>query len=153
MMHDRHLYERDEPAEVPKPVDLAVGKYRCITEIGRGAMAVIYLALGRTGLGGGGFDKLVVVKVLRPELAAQEEMRELFVREARLAVQLNHANVVQSYDSGMDSGHFYITMEHLDGQPWSRICWKGEASTLLPLTSQIQVLSDVLVGLHYAHEL
>src|ERR1700759_4206420 len=59
------------------------GKYRLLAEIGRGGMSEIYLTVTQGGLGG--FQKLVVLKLLRQDLAQDDEFRRMFLDEARLA--------------------------------------------------------------------
>ncbi|HZX42762.1 MAG TPA: hypothetical protein VFE93_13055, partial [Myxococcaceae bacterium] len=62
-------------------------RYRFIGEIGRGGMANVYLTATRGALGG--FQKLVVIKLLRADLAEEQEFRDMFLAEARLAARLN----------------------------------------------------------------
>jgi ABC-type branched-subunit amino acid transport system substrate-binding protein/tRNA A-37 threonylcarbamoyl transferase component Bud32 len=114
-------------------------------------MSEVYLTLVQGGLGG--FQKLVAVKLLRRDLAEDEGFRRMFLEEARLTARLNHPNVVQTNDVGEDQGRYYIAMEYLEGQTFERVRRARNASKLFPLTMQIQMLADVLAGLHYAHEL
>jgi serine/threonine-protein kinase len=93
--------------------DLA-GRFKFIGEIGRGGMANVYLTATRGALGG--FQKLVVIKLLRADLAGEQEFRQMFLAEARLAARLNHPHVVQTYDVGEDDGRYYLAMEYVDGQ-------------------------------------
>jgi branched-chain amino acid transport system substrate-binding protein len=127
------------------------GKYRFIAEIGHGGMSEVFLTITQGGLGG--FQKLVVVKLLRRDLAEDDDFLRMFLQEARLAAQLNHPNVVQTHDVGEDRGRYYIAMEYLEGQTFERVRRARNASKLVPLTMQLQMLVDVLSGLHYAHEL
>jgi serine/threonine protein kinase/ABC-type branched-subunit amino acid transport system substrate-binding protein len=127
------------------------GKYRFLAEIGRGGMSEIYLAVTQGGLGG--FQKLVVVKLLRRDLAEDDDFRRMFLEEARLAARLNHPNVVQTYDVGEDHGRYYLAMEYLEGQTFERVRRARTAIKVFPLALQLQMLSRVLSGLHYAHEL
>ncbi|MGZ6076926.1 MAG: ABC transporter substrate-binding protein [Myxococcaceae bacterium] len=130
--------------------DLA-GRYRFIGEIGRGGMANVYLTATRGALGG--FQKLMVIKLLRADLAEEQEFRQMFLSEARLAARLNHPNVVQTYDVGEDSGRYYLAMEFVDGQTLESVRRAPDAATFFPPRMQLQVLVHVLAGLHYAHEL
>src|SRR5215831_1567362 len=77
----------------------------------------------------------------------------MFLEEARLAARLNHPNVVQTYDVGEDHGRYYLAMEYLEGQTFERVRRERNAGKLFPLALQIQMLSRVLFGLHYAHAL
>ncbi|MDP9149295.1 MAG: serine/threonine protein kinase, partial [Myxococcota bacterium] len=126
------------------------GKYRNLRRIGQGGMADVFLAGWR---GPSGFNKLVVVKRLRDEVASDVAFREMFLDEARLAARLNHPNVVQTYEVFEDEGANYITMEYLEGQPLSRVireCRKLGIQLEPPMCARI--VSDMLCGLHYAHE-
>jgi serine/threonine protein kinase/ABC-type branched-subunit amino acid transport system substrate-binding protein len=125
------------------------GKYRFLAEIGFGGMSEIYLTVIQGGLAG--FQKLVALKLLRRDLDEDGEFRRMFLDEARLAAQLNHPNVVQTYDVGEDHGRYYIAMEYLEGQSFERIRRASGSARLFPLELQIRMLSQVLCGLHYAH--
>ena len=114
-------------------------------------MSEVYLALAQGGLGG--FQKLVAIKLLRRDLAKDEDFRRMFLEEARLTARLNHPNVVQTNDVGEDQGRYYIAMEYLEGQTFERVRRARNASKLFPLNMQIQMLVHALSGLHYAHEL
>ena len=130
--------------------DLA-GRFKFIGEIGRGGMANVYLTATRGALGG--FQKLVVIKLLRADLAEEQEFRQMFLAEARLAARLNHPHVVQTYDVGEDDGRYYLAMEYVDGQTLETARRSAEATRIFPPRLQLQVLVHVLSGLHYAHEL
>jgi serine/threonine-protein kinase len=122
------------------------GKYRLICELGRGGMAVVYLAVA---LGASNFRKLAVVKLILPEFAREPGMLEMFFDEARLSARLNHPNIVQTYDVGMSEGRHFMAMEYLEGAPLSAI-----VPAVKPLfVVQAKVLLEVLEGLSYAHEL
>jgi tRNA A-37 threonylcarbamoyl transferase component Bud32 len=126
-----------------------LGKYRLILELGQGGTAVVYLgALS----GPSGFNKLVVLKVLKRELASEEEFRRMFLDEAKLAARLNHPNVVQTNEVfEVEDGRPVIVMEYLEGQPLSRLLMR--ASEQIPLNLHLKIISEVLNGLHYAHDL
>ena len=120
----------------------SVGKYRFLAEIGFGGMSEIYLTVTQGGLVG--FQKLVALKLLRRDLAEDDEFRRMFLDEARLAARLNHPNVVQTYDVGEDHGRYYIAMEYLEGQTFERVRRARNASKLFPLNMQIQMLVHAL---------
>lgn len=126
-----------------------LGKYRRIVELGRGGMATVYLAAMR---GPQSFTKLVVVKELKPELAVEPDFRTMFLDEARLAARLNHPNIVQTYEVGEEEdGAYVIVMEYLEGQPLNRVRNQVARGEQL-FAAQLQIVSDVLSGLEYAHE-
>jgi len=131
--------------------DELAGKYRFIAQIGRGGMADVYLSVTQGEVGE--FQKLVVIKLLRADLAEEAEFRQMFLHEARLAARLNHPNVVQTNDVGEDRGRYYLAMEYLDGQSLERIRRMRGADERSNLRMQLQMLTYALSGLHYAHEL
>ncbi len=136
----------------PRPVGrhpVRFGRYEVIALLGEGGMARAYLALTR-----GPFDatKLVVVKQIRPEIASDEQFVEMFGNEARLALRLAHANVVQTFEVLLEAGNYLLVMEYLDGRSLGHVLRKvGRES--MPLAEHLWILTKVLAGLHYAHML
>jgi len=124
-------------------------KYRVIAQLGRGGMAEVYLAAAH---GPGGFSKLMVVKVLKDELARDREFLSMFSDEARLAAHLNHPNIVQTYEVGAAQGRHYIAMEYLEGQPLNRVIEAFSQAGGLSASMSLHIIIDALSGLHYAHE-
>src|SRR6266567_9015608 len=76
-------------------------------------MAEIFLARV-SGLPG--FQKMVVIKRILPQLATKTDFVEMFLDEARIAATLQHPNVVQMYDVGVVDGNYFIAMEYLHGE-------------------------------------
>jgi serine/threonine-protein kinase len=130
---------------------LRVGRYRILSELGRGGMSNVYLAVAR---GPGGVNKLVVLKALLPDLSTEPYALSMFLDEARLAAQLNHPNVVQTYEVGTEGDRHVIVMEYLEGQSFSATVRRAEREgSPLPVPLQIRIIINALEGLHYAHEL
>src|SRR5215471_19148317 len=88
------------------------GKYVLEREIAAGGMARVYLGTLR---GAVGFEKRLVVKQIRPELASDEGFVQRFVEEAKTAVELSHPNIVPVYELGVEQGIYYIAMEFCEG--------------------------------------
>ncbi len=130
------------------PAARGVGKYRYIAMLAEGGMADVYLAVTR----GAGFEKLVVIKQLRADLAADPTFVAMFMNEAGLAARLNHPNVVQTHEVGVDDGVHFLAMEFLEGVPYVRLARMRDRLPA-PLAFHVRVLTDALHGLHYAHEL
>jgi len=128
---------------------LSVGKFRLIASLGQGGMADVYLAVAS---GVGGFNKLQVLKRLRPDRAEEQGIIEMFLDEARLAAQLNHPNVVSTLEVCEDGQDFFMVMEYLDGTPFNRLLAKAKA-TPPPPGILLKIIAEALTGLHYAHEL
>jgi eukaryotic-like serine/threonine-protein kinase len=128
-----------------------LGKYQLIAELARGGMAIVYLALVQ---GPGGFNKLVVVKELKPELAEEPAFLAMFLDEARLAAKLSHVNIVQTNEVGNDGKRTFMAMDYLDGRGLDRVRRRAHASGQdLSLPIHLRILCDMLGGLHYAHTL
>ncbi|HOU93525.1 MAG TPA: serine/threonine-protein kinase, partial [Polyangiaceae bacterium] len=123
-------------------------QYRILIELGRGGTSDVYLAVVD---GSGGFNKLVVLKALKPEIARDRAARRLFLSEARLSARLNHPNIVQVNEVIEQSGIPIIVMEYLEGRSLAEILERGRER--LPLGLHLRVLSDALRGLHYSHDL
>src|SRR4051812_23826409 len=103
-------------------------------------MGVVYRAqhmhLGRT----------VALKLLNPELAASEEFRERFVREARAAAELEHPNIVPVYDAGEVDGRLYLAMKFIEGTDLAHVLeqeGKIAAERAMPLLQQLADALDV----------
>jgi serine/threonine-protein kinase len=130
--------------------DSQLGKYRLIVKLGSGGMADVFLAVSS---GPQGFQKLLVVKQLRPNLAEEPEFLSMFLDEARLAARLNHPNVVQTYEVGEEDGRYFIAMEYLDGPSFDHLFERAAAQNSIPTEMALHIISQALAGLHYAHEL
>ncbi|MEO7329018.1 MAG: serine/threonine-protein kinase, partial [Minicystis sp.] len=128
----------------------SLGKYRLIAELGHGGMAEVFLAVSH---GPAGFNKLLVIKKIRPQFAEDPEFLGMFLDEARLAARLSHPNVVQTNEVGDEHGRYFMAMEYLDGQPLNRVVLRLAKTGGLPLHLHLRILADVLAGLHHAHEL
>src|ERR687891_287094 len=77
--------------------------------LGRGGMGVVYLAYEEA------LGRRVALKLLAPELAADERFRERFLREMQTAASLDHSNVIPIYEAGEAEGLLYIAMRYVEG--------------------------------------
>jgi eukaryotic-like serine/threonine-protein kinase len=126
------------------PASLAealAGRYRLEHQIGRGGMAVVYLAHDLR------HDRPVALKVLRPELAAALGS-ERFLREIRLTARLDHPHILPVLDSGEDRGVLWYTMPYVRGESLrDRIAREGR----LPLDEALRITAEAGRALNYAH--
>src|SRR5258708_20635652 len=88
------------------------GKYVLERELARGGMARVTLATLR---GAGGFEKKLVVKQIRDDLASDDEFVRRFVEEAKTTVALAHPNIVPVYELGVELGTYFLAMEYVAG--------------------------------------
>lgn len=116
--------------------------YRIESMIARGGMGVVYRALD-VQLG-----RPVALKLLAPELAANDKFRQRFVRESRLAASVDHPNILPIYGAGESSGLLYIAMRYVRGTDLKE---ELEARGPLPLAEVIRVLADTASALDAAH--
>ncbi|HET9932398.1 MAG TPA: serine/threonine-protein kinase [Polyangiaceae bacterium] len=127
----------------------SIGRHELVTALGEGGMAKVYLALQR-----GAFDsaKLVVIKQIRPEFASDHDFLAMFVDESRIALRLNHPNVIHTYEVIAEHPDYYLTMEYLEGQTLLQLV-RRVGREAFPLLEHVWILTQVLAGLHHAHEL
>lgn len=121
------------------PPTRTFGRYHLVDEIARGGMGVVFRARQTDA------QRDVALKVLLAGDFASEEDEKRFIREAELAAQLNHPNIVAVHDIGSEEGRRFFTMEIVDGRPLDK--WaKG-----LPLEKRLGVMIKVCRAAHHAH--
>lgn len=112
-------------------------------------MARIYLGSPN---GAKGPEDLVVIKELYRGLGDDDQVRAMFFDEARIAMSLDHENIVKTRDVVTASPDYYLVMEFLDGQSLLEVL-RRIGRTEMPLEEHLWILDQVLAGLEYAHEL
>jgi eukaryotic-like serine/threonine-protein kinase len=126
------------------------GRYSILGSLAKGGMATVYL--GRV-TGSAGFSRLVAIKRLHPELAAEKEFVGMLVDEARLASQIRHTNVVDTLDLVVSDGAFSLVLEYVEGNSLSRLLKRAsELEERVPRRIALTILYGVLRGLDAAHE-
>jgi serine/threonine protein kinase len=132
------------PAREPAAGSVLGGKYRLISEIGRGGMGSVWRAEHQ------GWGAPVAVKLMSPELSSTPEALTRFEREVRLAAGLRSPHVVQVLDHGIDdeTGAPFIVMELLEGQPLSRRL--KQVNRLSPAET-FRIVSHLVRALSRAH--
>jgi serine/threonine protein kinase len=118
-------------------------RYRPVRLLGHGGMATVELAHDTE------LDRPVAIKRLAENLAANEEYKQRFLREARLAARLSHPNIVAVYDAGAEHGVPYIVMEYVEGETVSDLLRRR--GRLEPAEAVAQAL-QACSGLETAHE-
>ncbi|MFT3698463.1 MAG: protein kinase [Kofleriaceae bacterium] len=127
-----------------------LGRYTILRHLASGGMADVLLA--RTE-GIEGFERHVVVKRIKPELAKDKRFIHMFLDEARLAATLHHQNVVQVHDIGEEHGEYFFAMEYVHGEDVRKILGAtSKAKQHLKLGDVIGIVCGAAAGLHYAHE-
>ncbi|MBN8615690.1 MAG: serine/threonine protein kinase, partial [Deltaproteobacteria bacterium] len=130
-----------------KPIPF--GKYLLLERINVGGMAEVFKA---KAFGVEGFERLVAVKRILPSIAEDQEFITMFVDEAKIAVQLTHANIAQIFDLGRVGDSYFIAMEFVHGKDlraiFDRARKRGET---VPVPMACYVAMKVCEGLDYAH--
>jgi serine/threonine protein kinase/tetratricopeptide (TPR) repeat protein len=134
---------------VPLALPHAFGRYTLTERIGEGGMAEVFLAQVTVAEG---LSKRVVIKKIRKELADQPEFTRMFVDEAKIALGLNHANIVQVFDFGQVHGSFYLAMELIEGQDLMGLTHTIRArGERIPVVIAAYIAHQVAAGLAHAH--
>jgi serine/threonine-protein kinase len=127
-----------------------VGRYEILKLLGAGGMGQLYLA--RTTFMPG-FDKLVALKRLLPAHEQEPDFVRMLLDEARLMASLNHPNIAQVYDAGVDGECPYFTLEYIHGESLkSLLTALGRRGRGLSLSNALWIVISAAAGLHYAHE-
>ncbi|MBK9032498.1 MAG: serine/threonine protein kinase [Myxococcales bacterium] len=130
-----------------KPVPF--GKYYLLERINVGGMAEVFRS---KAYGVEGFERLVAVKRILPNIAEDKEFIKMFIDEAKIAVQLNHANIAQIFDLGVVDSSYYIALEHVHGRDLRNIFDRCRtANEPMPVAQACFVIMKICEGLDYAH--
>jgi serine/threonine protein kinase len=137
----------DARSGVKKPIPF--GKYMLLERVNVGGMAEVFKA---KAFGVEGFERLVAVKRILPSIAEDTEFITMFIDEAKIAVQLTHANIAQIFDLGKVGDSYFIAMEYVHGKDlraiFDRARKRGEP---LPVPMACYVVMKICEGLDYAH--
>ncbi len=127
------------------------GKYMLLRKIASGGMAEIFLAIQRSVAG---FEKLIVIKRILPQMNQDRAFIEMLLQEARIAATLSHPNIVQIFDVGEVDGRFYIAMEHVHGEDLRSVVrqMKTKGTLDFPLEHALAIILGMCQGLAYAHD-
>ncbi|MFN0098932.1 MAG: serine/threonine-protein kinase [Gemmatimonadaceae bacterium] len=118
------------------------GRYSLDRELGRGGMGIVYLAREVH------LDRLVAIKLLPPQRAVEGDLRERFLREARLAAKLSHPNIIPIHAVDDVEGFVFFVMSYVDGETLAnRVRTRGPLSA----SDGTRVLREVAWALAYAH--
>jgi serine/threonine-protein kinase len=123
---------------------VVAGRYRLEALLGEGGMGVVYRA--RHVL----IDRVVALKLIRPDLRSETHLRAWMLREARAANRVDHAHIVEIHDVGeTEEGELYLVMEYLVGTSLSTEIAKGP----MPLSRAVDILEQMCAALARAHDL
>ena len=124
-------------------VPAMLGPFMLLDVLGTGGMGAVYRAMDQS------LGRFVAIKVMKKQLGDDQKLIESFLREARAAAALNHANIVQIYSCGEQSGQPYIAMELVSG---GRLDLMMEGGTQIDESRLLEIALDVAKGLSAANE-
>jgi serine/threonine protein kinase len=126
-------------------------KYRPLFKLDTGGMAEVYVAEAEALAG---FKKRVAIKRILPGLLKEDRFVRMFLDEARLSLNLSHANIVSVFDIGKSDNTYFIVMEYVEGTNLKAILeYLTGHGRRLPVALSIWILNEILKGLDYAHNL
>src|SRR5687768_16648431 len=131
------------------PGPVVYGKYQLLDLLARGGMAEVFRAKSH---GVEGFEKVLVIKRILPELSQNSQFVEMFINEAKIAVTLSHANIVQVFDLGRADDSYFIAMEYVAGFDLATVLRRGQKYRKpLPAELAVYIVSEIAKALDYAH--
>lgn len=126
-----------------------MGKYEVLCRLSTGGMSEIFLAFQR---GMAGFQKLVVLKKILPDIRGEEEIVRMFLNEAKITAAFSHPNIAHIYDLDVAEDDLFLAMEFIPGSTLidvARAC--RQANEAIPLGLTLATMRDTALALHYAH--
>jgi len=126
-------------------------KYVLLDRVAIGGMAEVYRGK-LTGVKG--FEKILAIKKMLPQLTREKEMVDYFIDEAKLAALLQHENIIHIYDFGSLDGSYFIAMEYLFGKDLNSVVNKSREKKLpIRIDNVLLIASQICEGMEYAHNL
>lgn len=125
------------------------GKYILLEKLAMGGMAEVYLA---KSTGANGVNKFLAIKRILPQYSENEEFIDMFKEEAKIAVNLNHSNVVSIFDFGIEEKAFYLVMEYVEGRNLRQIVNELKKNNVhFSIEQIVYMIKEVAAGLDHAH--
>src|SRR5882724_3566760 len=125
------------------------GNYLLLERIAVGGMAEVFVA---KAFGVEGFERLLAIKKILPTMGEDAEFIHMFVDEARIAVQLSHANIVQVLELGKHDENLYIAMEYISGRDLRQLIERfRKREQSVPVPQACLIVAEVCEALDYAH--
>lgn len=128
---------------------LRFGKYILLDSITSGGMAEVFRAMVS---GEEGFEKIIAVKKILPDLVGKHKLVKSFIEEARLAAFLQHENIIRTFDFGKMGQDYFIAMEYLAGITLRTLISNSKKNNIpISLENIFYIISCICNGLDYAH--
>ncbi|CAM4473232.1 serine/threonine-protein kinase [Corallococcus exiguus] len=125
------------------------GKYLLLERVNVGGMAEVFIA---KAFGVEGFERILAIKKILPTMAEDDEFITMFIDEARISVQLNHANIVHIHELGKHEETYFIAMEYVAGRDVRTLLERyRRRKEIMPTAQAVFIVSKMCEGLDYAH--
>ena len=135
----RYQYKK---LQAGRAADLVFGPYLILDKIGEGGMGKVYRAMQLR------MNRLVALKVVRPQLMANKTVLKRYEREAAAAAKLDHPNIVKLYDAELADGRYFLAMEYVEGLDLAKLVKQFGP---LPYQEACEYVRQAALGLHHAH--
>ncbi|MBN2341194.1 MAG: serine/threonine protein kinase [Deltaproteobacteria bacterium] len=130
---------------------MVLGRYLIVRKLATGGMGVVYLARYE---GAHGFMKPVVVKIIMPGYASDEQFLGMFVREAKILSSMHNPGIVEVIDFGQQDDFYVMVLEYVDGfqlREWA--AYRDSQRKVFSIDVVLEIIIGILEPLHYAHSL
>lgn len=147
--------DRPSPAKSSFPPDATLpaicdfGRFELLGRLAFGGMAEIFLA--REHVAEAMASRYLVVKRILPHVADDQQFMEMFLDEARLAMQLSHPNICHIYEFGEEDHHSFIAMEWVNGVTLGKLIRRARKEGGVPPAFVARVIAKIAGALHHAH--
>lgn len=125
-------------AELPE-----IPGYEILSQLGEGGMATVYLGIQKK------LNRKVAIKILEPSLLKKKRIEERFMKEAQIAANLHHSNIIQVFDTGRIENYHYTIMEYLE-ESLSERMQQSPGNKLAPKMA-LKITRKIMSALDYAH--
>jgi serine/threonine-protein kinase len=122
----------------------SIGPFEVLEKVGQGGMAQVFKA---KAFGASGFEKVVALKTLLPELVGEAEYERMFLEEARLQARLSHRNLLAAHDLGAADGVSWVRLEWVDGGNLAELAREA----VVPLELTLLIAEELGAGLSALH--
>jgi len=132
------------PMRALKIGSILAGRYKILEELGKGGMGRVYKVHDTE------IKEKIALKLLKPEIAEDEQTIERFRNELKIARKVSHRNICRMHDIGKEEGTYFITMEYVSGEDLKSLI---KRTGKVPIKEVIKIAKQVCEGLAEAHEL
>lgn len=139
-----------KPSMNPDYSRVTINGYQIISRLAIGGMAEVFLAKQHAA---GGMSRTIVIKRILPHLADDQNFVDMFLREGRIIAQINHPNVVNILELGLDNGQYFMALEYIHGVTLRELqVLAHKQSVPLEAPLALSIIVQVARGLHAVHE-